>query len=109
MQAALDLAGDHCRLPGIGLTCFIDGSFSPPAEGGAAYILFRDKCLVQYEALYFQSQSPLHSELQALCLAIEAIRNQGTPDTIIATDCLVLVRAMASSMPPLDLDWRLYK
>jgi ribonuclease HI len=108
-EAWYEQTGALIPVPNSRLQCQIDGSYSSPYEGGAAYILYHGQILIEYEVVHFQAQSPFHSELRALQLAIEAIRQRGCTEVTILTDCLLLTKLMASSYPPLDMDWRMYK
>jgi ribonuclease HI len=91
-----------------GIICYIDGSFSSPNSGGAAYILYHDQEMIRYELQGFQACSPFHSELQAMRLALDALSSLRYATLTILTDCLELQKMMMNSLPPLDIDWRLY-
>jgi hypothetical protein len=87
-----------------GLICYIDGSFSPPNEGGVAYIIFQDGVLIEYGLIYSQALSPLHTELQAMQIAVEAIKDKGGERATIFTGCLQLRNLLVYGKPPLDID-----
>jgi hypothetical protein len=91
-----------------GLICYVDGSFSQPDAGGAAYIIYQGQVMLENGLQSFKALNPFHSELQAMKLAIEALEMKGSPTCTIFIDCMELRNILTSTLPPLDIDWRLY-
>ncbi|KAJ4762714.1 Ribonuclease H-like superfamily protein [Rhynchospora pubera] len=54
-------------------TCWIDGSFSAPNQGGWAYILMKGQTLIQYAAEYGQIDSAFTGELKVISMAFRDV------------------------------------
>jgi ribonuclease HI len=90
--------------------CYIDGPFSMAdgGQGGAVAILKQGEHLISYSVEYFQALSPLHSEVQAISLAVREIQLMELDRDLIISDCKQLVDVITSKESPLHLDWRVY-
>jgi hypothetical protein len=72
------------------ILCSIDGSYSQirdSSEGGAAIIMMEGEQLITYLTQYFQALSPLHTEVQAMEMAIQEIIGRKIVQGHIITDC----------------------
>jgi hypothetical protein len=46
-------------------------------------ILYLDQVLLEYGLEYFETISPFHSELQAIHLPVEALKDKGNPEATV--------------------------
>lgn len=92
--------------------CWCDGSFDQLERGGAAFILESQQQLVRCELRFFEKgMSPLHMEIMAVLMAIQAAAQLLIPNCTFYTDSELLVRALNSNSASHTLhvvDWRSY-
>lgn len=95
--------------PATRFSCWIDGSFSPPQNGGTGYILLEDGVLIQYEGQgYTQALAAVHMEGLSLWKAMRAVLIRGITQCTFYTDSLVLWQSISSPKTPVLIQWQVY-
>jgi ribonuclease HI len=61
--------------------------------------------LIEYN---FPAISAFHTEVRALLLAVQAIKEANLNRAVLITDCKQLAEAIKSKEPPTNIDWRFY-
>lgn len=92
--------------------CWVDGSFTPCNEGGAAFILERQGQLYKYGLKYkSNATSPFQMEATALLMGIQAAAEMQLQHCVFKTDSEILARMFqpGTQMKMLQAaDWRAY-
>lgn len=90
-------------------TCYIDGSFAEPNQGGVGYIIQRCNTLIQYGLQAQHVDSPFHAEAAALLTALHATLNSNIEYCTFYTDCQQLALSIQHPKSLQHADWRAYR
>lgn len=92
--------------------CWVDGSFKAAEDGGIAFVLKNQGCLIKYEVMYFaNAASSFQMEAEALLMALESVRIMNIDTCILRTDSEILERTFMGKNLLNNLyaaDWRAY-
>jgi ribonuclease HI len=88
--------------------CSLDGSFTSPDEGGAAFVVSKRGILVQYGVYHSVATSPFQMEAMALLRSVQLTETLKVIDCTFHTDSQLLVQHLAQTGSTQGADWRAY-
>lgn len=88
--------------------CYTDGAWIDRWNGGIGIAVFFKEELLIYRSAKALGCSAITIEAIALREAINLVLSRGIPQCTFLSDCLSLVKAVNSTSPPSNVDWRAY-
>lgn len=88
--------------------CYTDGAWMDRWNGGIGIAIFSKEELVIYRSARALGCSPITIEAIALREAISLVLSRGIHECTFLSDCLLLVKAVNSTTPPSNVDWRAF-
>lgn len=90
-------------------TCFLDGAWVEPWQGGVGIMFYKQGSLVEYRTEGISSCCAIQSEAMALLKALQIANQQGYHSTVFLSDSMELVNACNGGGPPINADWRAFQ